>query len=69
MRKAMHRGRRTYKAQRAKHLLKKEAELIEQQEKGKLQNYSVVKNVSDTSNVNAGNGKIKRDIFLYSVRT
>ena len=57
VRKAVKRGRITYRAAKTKHLESKEKRLIEQKEHGKLENYNVMKNVSTHSMVNVNDGK------------
>ena len=57
IRKAVKRGRKTYKAARMNHLKNKEKKFIEQKEHGKLENYNVMKNVSTHSMVNVNDGK------------
>ena len=63
IRKAVKRGRKTYKAARMKHLKNKEKKLIEQKEHGKLENYNVMKNVSTHSMVNVHDGKHISGVF------
>ena len=57
VRKAVKRTRRTYRTMRARHLEKKELDLLEQQSAGKLKNYNVMKNVSTHSMINTVDGK------------
>jgi hypothetical protein len=63
IRKAVKRGRKTYKAARLKHLQNKEKKLIEQKDQGKLDNYNVMKNVSTHSMVNVNDGKLISKLF------
>ena len=60
IRKAVKRGRKTYKAARMNHLEHKEKKFMEQKEHGKLENYNVMKNVSTHSMVNVNDGKHSR---------
>lgn len=58
IRKAVKRARVAYRATRIKRLQMKEKRLMEQQETGKLKNFSVMKNVSTHSMVNMNDGKV-----------
>ncbi len=57
LRRFLSRSRKTYRAYRAQRLAHKEKVLLQKKEDGKLKNFSVMKNVSIHSVINAVDGE------------